>query len=360
MNIPSEQRTWVEINCSALRYNVQAVRARIGPKPGIVGVVKANGYGHGMREVAEAIHGNVELFAVANVEEASGLTDLGRDVLILSPSLPAERKDVMELGCIATVSSSKEAAAYGRGRINFKVDTGMGRIGCWHEQAREELSRIVSLGNVEVHSISTHLPASDEDAEFTRDQLERFAELVQDFKAIAPRAKIHVLNSAGIMQFPDHAYDLVRPGLAIYGCAYPPAFQPTLKPALAWKSRVVLVRDVGAGHSVSYGRTFITPHPMRIASLAVGYADGFPRQVSGRGAQVLVGGKRCSVLGRVTMDQILVDVSEVPSCSPGHEAVLIGSQGKSEIVASELAHYAGTIAWDVFTGLRGRVKRYYF
>jgi len=359
MTIPPEQRTWAEIDLSAIRHNVHAVRQKIGPKAGIIAVVKANGYGHGMEEVARAIPDDVQLFAVANVEEARGLQNLGRDILLLSPSLPAERKEVMDRNCIATVSSAKEAAAFVRGRINFKVDTGMGRIGCWHEQARTELQKITSLGNVEVHSISTHLPASDEDAEFTREQLDRFAELVSDFKQIAPRAKIHALNSAGIMQFPEHAYDLVRPGLALYGIAYPPAFQSALKPALTWKARVILVREVGAGHSVSYGRTFVTPRPMRIASLAVGYADGFPRQTSGRGAQVLIGGKRCAVLGRVTMDQILVDVSEVPSCSPGHEAALMGRQGDAEILASELAHFAGTIAWDIFTGLKGRVKRFY-
>ncbi len=359
MTIPSDARTWAEIDLSAILHNLGVVREKIGPSPGIVGVVKANAYGHGMREVAQAIADEVALFGVANIEEARGLEGLGRDVLLLSPSLPAEHREVIERNCIATVSSAAEAAEYPGGRVNFKVDTGMGRIGCWQDRALEELRALAALPNVALHSISTHLPVPDEDAGFTLSQLNGFAELARAFRRIAPGAKLHALNSAGILGFPGHAHDLVRPGLMLYGSAYPSDYQPLLNPALTWKTRVLLARDVEAGRGVSYGRTFITRRPSRIASLAVGYADGMPRQVSNCGAHALVGGVRCPVIGRVTMDQTLVDVTEAPWAAPGEEAVLIGRQGREEILARELAGHAGTISWDVFTGLGPRVKRFY-
>ena len=359
MMIPDDVRTWAEIDLSAIRHNVSIVRERIGPKPGIVAIVKANAYGHGSAKVAGAIAGMVDLFGVANVEEARELNGLERDILLLSPSAPGERREVVARRFIATVSSETEASDFTGGRINFKVDTGMGRIGCWEQDALEELRAIVRLKNVEVHSISTHLPVGDEDASYTVDQLNRFAKMAAKFRALAPGAKIHALNSAGILGFPDHAQDLVRPGLMLYGSAYPAKFQALLRPALTWKARVLLVRSVGPDRGVSYGRTFVTSRPMRIASLAVGYADGFPRQVSGRAAHVLIGGMRCAVLGRVTMDQILVDVTKLPTVAAGDEAVLIGRQGAEEILARELAEKAQTISWHVFTGIGARVRKVY-
>ncbi len=360
MIIPADVRTWAEIDLSAIRHNLGVVREKIGLRPGIAAVVKANAYGHGSIQVAGALAGMVELFGVANVEEAAELKDLNRDIILLSPSTPGERREVVARRYIATVSSAAEAAEFAEGRVNFKVDTGMGRIGCPEESALEELSAIARLRNVEVHSISTHLPVPDEDSAYTLRQLERFAESAVRFRRIAPGVKFHALNSAGILGFPGHAQDLVRPGLMLYGSAYPAEFQPLLRPSLTWKTRVLLVRTVGPDRSVSYGRTFITAHPMRIGSLAVGYADGFPRQTSGRGAQVLIGGIRCPVLGRVTMDQILVDLTRVPEAAAGDEAVLIGQQGDETILARELAEKAETISWHVFTGIGPRVRKFYF
>jgi alanine racemase len=354
-----EFRTWVEIDLDAIRYNLGVVRRKVGPEPGIIAVVKANAYGHGMREVAEALASEAALFGVANIEEARGLEGLERDSLLLSPSLAAERREVMERRCIATVSSAREAAEYPGGRVNLKIDTGMGRIGCWQDDAVEEVRALARLGNVALHSISTHLPVSDEDADFTRNQLEHFAGLAQAFRRLAPGAKIHALNSAGILGFPGHGHDFVRPGLMLYGSASPAECQPLLRPAMTWKTRLLLVRELGPGRSVSYGRTHVTTRPCRIASLAAGYADGFPRQASNQGAHALVGGRRCPILGRVTMDQILVDVTDVPGAAPGDEAVLFGRQGDGEILAGELAGQAGTIPWDIFTGLGPRVKRIY-
>lgn len=356
---PPDLRTWAEIDLSAIRHNMGVARRKIGPRAGIIAVVKANGYGHGMLEVARAVHDLAALYGVANLEEARGLENLRRDVLLLGPALPGERREIVKRGLIATVSSAAEAAQFAGGRVNFKIDTGMGRIGCWQEDAVRELRKLALLKNVRLHGISTHLPVPDEDASFTRAQLARFAALVKELRPLAPGAKIHALNSAGVLRFPGHAHDFVRPGLMLYGSAYPKNFQSLLRPALTWKTRVLLVREVGPGRGVSYGRTFITRRPMRIAALAVGYADGFPRQASNQGAHVLIGGKRCAVLGRVTMDQILADVTRAPATKVNDEAVIIGRQGREEILARELAGQAGTISWDIFTGIKGRVKKFH-
>lgn len=354
----TEFRSWAEIDLSAIHHNLGVVRDRIG-SAGIVAVVKANAYGHGMRKIAESIAKDVAFFGVANLEEACGLEGLERDVLLLSPSLPSERREVVARGLIPTVSSAAEAAEFVGGRVNLKIDTGMGRIGCWQEDALETVAAIAQMPDIVLHSISTHLPSADEDSEFTLGQLENFAALSSEFRGLAPGARLHALNSGGILEFPGHAHDLVRPGLMLYGSAYPDRHQSLLRPALSWKARVLLVRSIGPARSVSYGRTFVTERPSRIASLAVGYADGFPRHASNRGAQVLIGGRRCPVVGRVTMDQILVDVTDVDAAYPGAEAVLIGRQGNEEILARELADQAGTISWHVFTGLGSRVDRVY-
>ena len=359
MIVPAAGRCWAEIDLSAIRHNAGVVRDKIGAGPGILAVVKANAYGHGSAQVAATLAELVELFGVANVEEAHPLAELQRDVLLLSPSAPGERAEVVARRYIATVSSAPEAANFAGGRVNLKIDTGMGRIGCPERYALQELTAVQRLKTVEMHSVSTHLPVADEDGDYTRLQLKRFAELARTVRAAAPNVKIHALNSAGILGFPSHAHDLVRPGLMLYGSAYPSEYQPLLRPALTWKARILLVREVGRNESVSYGRRFITPHAMRIATIAVGYADGFPRQVSGRGAHVLVGGKRCPILGRVTMDQILADVTSLPQTKAGDVAVLIGEQGRERILARELADQAGTIAWDIFTGIGNRVHRLY-
>jgi alanine racemase len=283
-------------------------------------------------------------------------------VLLLGPCLPAERAAAVEADFVVTVSSAAEAEAYaaiGPCRINFKIDTGMGRIGCWHEEAVCNLERIRKLPNITVHSLSTHLPSADEDAHFTKHQLDLFASLQNQVHQIFPSAKIHTRNSAGIFGFPSRPGEVVRAGLALYGSASPEDHQHRLLPALTWKARIILVRDIPAGRTISYGRTFVSKHPMRVASVSAGYADGFPRQASGRGAQVLVQGQRCAVLGRVTMDQIVIDVSELQNVTLGEEVVFVGRQGHEEITANELARHADTISWHLFTGISPRVQRVY-
>jgi alanine racemase len=310
------------------------------------------------------------MFGVANLTEARSVlqvleSSLARPaaipVFILSPALPAEREAIVREGFVAAVSSTEEAAAYaalGPARLHLALDTGMGRMGVWQENAVEVARTIRRLPGLELTGICSHLPVADEDDAYTQDQLDRFRAIAQSIASECSTSPlIHVENSAGAIGFPTRASGMIRAGLALYGVSPRPEFQSSLLPVMTWKTRVTLVRDLGSGRSVSYGRTYITSAPTRVATLAVGYADGYPRQVSGRGANVLIRGQHCPVLGRVTMDQIMVDVSAIEGVEAGDEVILLGRDGHEEISAVTLADWAGTIAWDIFTGVGPRVVR---
>jgi alanine racemase len=332
----------------------------------MMAVVKAGAYGHGVLPVAKSLNGSVEMFGVANVAEAWQVrtADANTPIFILAPALPDERREIVDGGFIPTVSDLGEAKAYAALAtdkplpVHLALDTGMGRIGIWQDDVIPVVWEIAALKELEVCGVASHLPVADEDPEFTREQLGIFHRLAGKIRDIIPGCRlVHVANSAGAIAFGPQVGDMVRAGLALYGSSPIPEFQLRLRPVLTWKTRVTLVREVGAGRSVSYGRTYITAHPMKIATLAVGYADGFQRHLSNQGAEVLIGGCRCPLLGRVTMDQIMVNVTDVPDVEPGTEAVLIGSQGAEEILAAEMAQKAGTIPWEIFTGLGPRVVR---
>lgn len=364
----SKKRCWAEIDLDALRHNADALRARLGGRAGIMAVVKANAYGHGLLPVVRELDGCVAAFGVANVTEAAQIAELVEParIFILGTALPAEREEISQGGFVPVISSFKEARAFDQlaGEkqlpVNVVIDTGMGRIGVCENDAAVEVAEMARLPKLEIKSISTHLPVSDEDDFYTADQLARFEKIVDDLRGTGIRAPlVHALNSAGVIHFPEHARDFARVGLALYGVSPVADFQNELRAVMTLKTRVTIVRDVAAGHGVSYGRTFVTPSPMRIATLAVGYADGYPRRLSNRGAGVLIRGRRCPVLGRVTMDQIMVDVSAMPGVEAGEEAVLFGRQGAEEISVADLARMACTIAWEIFTGISHRVERIY-
>ncbi|MEP6937328.1 MAG: alanine racemase [Chthoniobacterales bacterium] len=367
MNGTESLRCWVEIDTDALRHNAEVARARVGPAVALLAVIKANGYGHGLARVAEALASTVQLFGVANLQEALEARAVVRQpILILGPALAAERETIARNGFIPSVSSFEEAAEFSRSArgstvaLNVVIDTGMGRIGVHDSAAVPTIEKIVALRSIEIHSISTHLPSADEDAKFTEAQLARFASLVERMQRAVPGSyRVHALPSAGVLAFPEHSHELVRAGLMLYGISSLPEYQQSLRPAMTLKTRVVLLRDLPAGASISYGRTFVAPRPMRVATLSVGYADGYPRALSNRGAAVLLRGLRSAVLGRITMDLMLVDASAIPGLAVGEEAVLIGRQGEGEILASELAQRAGTIPWEIFTGIGSRVERVY-
>jgi alanine racemase len=362
MNSTETYRCWAEIDRSALRHNLGIVRERIG-KADILAVVKANAYGHGLVGVAEAIANEVQLFGVANLEEAIALRTAGlpHPVMILGPAVPGERSAIVEREFIPTISAIEEAEAFDRigpVSVNFKVDTGMGRMGVPEIESLAAFKKVSALRNLRVHSVSTHMPVSNEDADYTRDQLARFRKVVEQFRAEVPGDyKAHVLQSAGTLAFNDTPHEIVRAGVMLYGISPLPEFQKLLHPVMTWKTRIALIRNMPTGHGISYGRTFITPREMRVATLSAGYADGYPRHLSNRDAAMLVHGKRCPLLGRVTMDLMMIDVSHIGDAVVGDEVVLMGRQGEEEISVTELADRADTITWEIITRIGSRVRR---
>ncbi len=354
-------RCWTEIDRSAFQHNAKIVRERIGSAE-MLAVVKANAYGHGLIGVAQTLADDAQLFGVANVEEALALREsLPHPIIILGPATPEERPTIADRGFIPSISDFQEAQAFdrlGQVKINFKIDTGMGRMGAVESEALQIFKRVAALPNIDIHSISTHMPVSNEDAAYTRDQLARFGEIVRCLRAEVPGSyKAHVLQSAGTLAFNEPTFEIVRAGIILYGISPLPEFQNILKPAMTWKTRIGLIRDMPKGSSISYGRTFITPRDMRVATLTCGYADGYPRHLGNRDAAVLVRGRRCPLLGRVTMDLIVIDVSQVEGVDVGDEVILMGRQGNEEISAHELAEKAGTITWEICTRIGARVRR---
>ena len=345
------------------------MRGRVGPGVAILAVVKADAYGHGLAPVARALAatGEVACFGVANVTEATHLREVLPDaaVTLLSPALPDERAEVVRLGLLPWVSTREEAEDYARhaagsGRVPFgieiKVDTGMGRMGVLESDLSALRAAVEAMPALRLAGLVTHLPSPDEDAAFTTAQLASFTQLATN---LPPGAHFQAQNSAGLIGYARGGCNLVRPGLMLYGSSPLPEFQARLRPALTLKTRVTLVRDLPAGRGISYGRTFVTPRAMRVGTLAAGYADGYQRHLSNVGAEVLVRGRRCALLGRVTMDQVVIDLGALSEVCPGEEVVLMGRQGEEEIFAAELAQKAGTIPWEIFTGLTMRVGRYY-
>jgi alanine racemase len=358
-------RCWVEIDRAALRHNAKVVRDRIGSAE-MLAVVKANAYGHGLVGVARELADDAQLFGVANVEEAVTLRDsLPHPIVILGPAIPEERPIIVERGFIPTISSLEEAHAFDRltggpVSVNFKIDTGMGRMGVVENEAHEVFKSVAALRNIQIHSISTHMPVSNEDADYTRDQLIRFRKIVEQFRAEVPGTyKAHVLQSAGTLAFNPPTFEIVRAGIMLYGISPLPEFRELLKPVMTWKTKICLIRDVPKGSSISYGRTFVAPRNMRVATLSAGYADGYPWHLSNRGAAVLVHRKRCPILGRVTMDLMVIDVSRTEEVQVGDDVVLMGREGSEEISCAELGKKAGTITWEIITRIGARVQRVY-
>lgn len=367
MNSGTAYRCWAEIDQDALRHNARVVRDRLGAGVDLLAVIKANGYGHGMVGVAKALAEDAQLFGVANLDEATTLRgEVSQPIIILGPALAGERPEIAASGFIPSISTLEEARDFDRlagpspVAINLVIDTGMGRMGVVQAGAMALFQKIIALPNIRIHSLSTHLPVSNEDADFTHAELAQFAELVKKLRAAFPGDyKVHALPSAGVLAFSDPPFDIVRAGLMLYGISPIPEFQELLRPVMTWKTHIALIRDMPAGHGISYGRTFITPREMRVATLSAGYADGYPRHLSNRDAAVLVRGQRCPLLGRVTMDLMMIDVSHIDGAAVGDEVVLMGRQGEEEISATELADRAQTISWEITTRIGQRVRRVY-
>ncbi|MFY9986085.1 MAG: alanine racemase [Chthoniobacterales bacterium] len=359
-------RCWAEIDLGALAANLSQLKQRVPPEVQFAAVIKADAYGHGLQPVATALKDQVDLLAVANAAEAEEIRRAGvqTPIMILGPAISEELPIVVRERFIPTLSTAEEGrrladlVTSAPLDVHFVLDTGMGRIGLWNGEAVEEFRRLTQLPQLRVTALSSHLPVADEDGEYTSDQLDRFRREAEQLSGTLPAT---ILNSAAVLRFGDtaRAGDVVRTGLALYGICPLPEFQSLFRPVLSLKTRVVLIRTLQAGRTISYGRTFTTGRETKVATIGAGYGDGYPRHLSNVGAEVLIQGHRCPVLGRVTMDQTMVDVSGLASVNIGDEVVLIGRQGAEEILASELAQKSGTITWEIFTGITKRVVRVY-
>ncbi|HZV49372.1 MAG TPA: alanine racemase [Candidatus Dormibacteraeota bacterium] len=347
---------WAEVDLGAVRANVRQLLGRLPDGCRLIAVVKADAYGHGARPVAGAVlEAGAWGLAVSTPEEALSLVDLcgGERLLIMGGLAPSSCEAAVRVGCAVVCSApwmveALEAVVPAGRRlpVHLEIDTGLHRLGCAEEEAPRLASRIAGSGRLRLAGTMTHFASSDSDPRFTRLQLERFLETLSRFD-VDPGIR-HAANSWAILRHPEAALDAVRPGIALYGCA------GQLRPALALHALVTQVRDVRSGHSVGYGRTWIAPRPARIATVAIGYEDGIMRSRSNRG-HVLVRGVRAPLVGRVSMDSITVDVSDVPDVEPGDPVTLIGGG----ITAEEVAAWSGTIPYEVLTSLGNRVARVY-
>ena len=356
-------RCWVEVDGRALRHNFKVLRGLIPKETLFLAVVKANAYGHGLVPTARelALIG-VDWLGVANVAEGRALREGGirLPILLLSATLPEEMGDALRYKLTVTVSSLAEAKelarrANRRAEVHFKIDTGMGRLGHWHVGAREELAKIRKVAGLKITGLYTHFASADDGAQMTQVQWKRMT----PFFAENGDLLRHAANSPAVTRRYGFHADMIRAGLALYGIAPNRADENLgLRPVLMWKTRICLLRDVTAGRTVSYGATYRVPSVQRHAVVGMGYGDGYFRLHSQRG-HMLVGGVCCPIRGRVTMDQIILDVSKVSRCRVGDEVVALGVQKKEEISAHELADEARTIPWEILTNIGARVPRVY-
>ncbi len=372
----SARPVWVEIDLAAIASNMAEIRRITSPTTGVMAVVKANGYGHGAIEVSRAVlAGGADWLGVARIDEGLLLREAGikAPILVLGYLTPEQSVDVVR-GCLSQAVYSRAmalslaetgAAAGTRARVHFKIDTGMGRLG-WQAGEEASVRAILDLArnpHLEIEGIFTHLAAADSaNQDYTKEQFSKFMALIERLRREGLEIPLkHVANSAALMGMPETHLDLVRAGIIVYGL-YPSAEVDKglikLLPAMSLKARVAHVKDVPAGFKVSYGCTYATEKNTVIATLPLGYADGYPRLLSSKG-QVLLHGCRAPVVGRVCMDQVMVDVGHIPGVGVGDEAVLIGRQGTEEITADDVAAMLGTINYEVVCMISYRVPRVY-
>ncbi len=363
--------TWAEVDLSAIAYNFKQVRRFVGGNISIMAVVKANAYGHGTVEVSGILEEmGVEYLGVATTDEAVRLRDHGikTPILILGSVLPGEVPEAIEKDISLTLCNEeiflaiKDAVRDGlKAKVHIKIDTGMGRIGVWHEEALDFIKKVSACKDIILEGIYTHFSSAGRDDFFTTYQMEAFEKLLSDIEKQWIKIPLrHASNSIATIDVKRSHLNLVRPGLIIYGMYPKPTFSKMikLKPSLSLKTRIVYIKDAPPGRSISYGRTFITQKHTRIATLPIGYADGLIRNLSNK-AEVLVKGERAPVVGKVTMDQTMIDVGGIRGVRVGDEVVIIGRQGRDEIRAEKMARLAGTIAYEVVCSISNRVPRVY-
>lgn len=359
------------VHLDRLTANLALLQGLVGRRP-LWPAVKANAYGHGAAVIARHLVGlGYRTLCVAHITEAVALVDAGVDAtfLLLSASLPDVADDVVGHGFEPAVTTldtvealSRAAVRQGREvRVHVKVDTGMGRVGIRPDEVDGFLDRCAGLPGIRVRGLMSHFPRADEaDKTFSLHQIEQFARLRA---ATAGRGidVYHLANSAGILDLPDSHFDAARPGIAMYGLAPSTTMAnprvADLQPVLEWRTRITFLKEVPAGTGLSYGHSFVTSRPSLIATVPVGYGDGLSRLLSNRMA-MLVHGRRCPQVGRITMDQTLIDVTELRGrVRLGDDVVLLGEQGDQRITAQEWADTLGTITYEVVTAVSARVPR---
>jgi len=362
------------IDLNALRHNFQIVRKRVGSKVKVMGVVKANAYGHGAVEVARVlVSAGCEFLGVAFPEEGIALRNGGltAPILVLAGALPDQIPAILSNDLLPTVTTTevasfidREVAHSGRPpvKVHIKVDSGMERQGQRVEEAFPFVSDVCRMKHLSVEGIYSHFANSDDTtSSFPKEQLDRYLNFMRTLERGGIEIPLrHIANSGGITNMPEAHCTLVRPGIMLYGYA-PSRSNPendTLRPVLSLTSAVMFVKQVPAGTSISYGRTYFTKAKTKIATVPIGYADGYSRSLSNK-AYVLVRGRLCPVVGTICMDQLMIDTGEDGSVQVGDEVTLIGSSGGETITAWDIAEQTGTIPYEVLTGIGERVPRVY-
>ncbi len=368
-------RCWAEIDLAALERNLGKIRAALPARVRYVAVVKADAYGHGLAQtVARLMQCGADCFAVANVKEGADVREIGSGwpVLVLGTVLPGEEAALAEYDLMATVSTPEEiarldAAGEAAGRklaAHLKIDTGMGRLGVWHRDAPALARQLAAAPHLAWRGVFTHFSCADTDPAFTAHQRQLFLDTLRELPAPPDPAGflIHADNSAGLESFAaDSPINAVRVGLLQFGLLpYPDSLLSRLRPdpVLSFHTRVGLVKTLPAGTGVGYGRTHTLARESRVAILTAGYGDGLPTAASNR-AQILIRGQRCPVLGRVSMDSTIVDVSALREVAVGDQATLIGEQDGARIGVAEFSGWCDCIPWETFCSITQRVPRIY-
>ena len=368
--------TWAEIDLDALAWNFRAVRERVGPGVKVMGVVKANAYGHGAAECARRLEAEgAEWFGVASPEEGLALRRAGvaRPVLSFGGFWEGQAEACVAAGIVPVVyrldaAAGLDAAARAAGvvaDVHVKIDTGMGRLGVRYDEAAEFAEALRAFGSIRVDGLMTHFAAADEPGRdcFTTEQLGRFREAVAAFRARGYQPTFeHMANSAATLAHPETRGNLVRPGGVLYGLwrdVLPPLPQVpalTLRPVMSLRTRVTLLERVHAGETLGYGCTYEAAREMTVATVPAGYADGYRRALSNRG-RVIVKGSYAPVVGRVSMDLTLVDVTGVEGVRVGERVTLLGADGGLLLPTEDLARTAGTLSYEITCGVSARVPR---
>jgi alanine racemase len=361
--------TWAEIDLNNLVHNYRQLRARLNPNTKMMVTVKADAYGHGLMPVSKKLVAcGVDYLGVASIDEGIILREGGirKPILVLGMVMKSDIDPLFEYKLSATVCEMRLARELNRRAafldrpidVHVKVDTGMGRIGVKHQDALALVKNIRKLKNLNLEGVFTHFAFADMNKEFTFHQIDLFDRLVKGLAASGVKVPlVHAANSMGVLDYKHSHFNMVRPGLVIYGIYPKQNLEIKLKPVLSLKTRVVFVKRVPAGVGISYGHEYITPRATKIVTLPIGYGDGYPRNLSNR-APVLIRGRRFKMCGRICMDQIMVDVGDAP-VKIEDEVVLIGSQKQARITAEELAELSGTIPYEIVCGLGSRIPRVY-